>query len=155
MRAKALWFPNLKLVPEPDERDGVRDRSVSLQFVAQDHPALAVHLQRLARAVERDRELFPFLRVERIALDHPFDLGEERIAPGVDRRLVQGRIAVEAFEAVAGEHRAKRSRDRDAPLGIEPRRDVRHEAVHHSTPPGYAPRLRWVEPRFFVGCFGI
>src|SRR5687768_10808517 len=125
MRAKALRFPNLKLVPEADEGDGIGNPSVFLQFVAQRYPALAIHLERLARAVECDRELLPLLRVGRKPFDKSFDLREQRIAAGIDRCLVQGGITVEAFETVARENRAERCRDRYAPLGIEPQCRVR------------------------------
>src|SRR5690606_31896362 len=65
----------------------------------------------------------------------------QRISSRVDRRAIERRIAMQAVEAVAGEHRAEGSRDGDAPLGVEPQREIRHEAVHvpYSTPTGRLP----------------
>ena len=56
LRAEASGLPDLKLVAEADEGDRVRDAGMRLQRVGEDHPALAVDLERLARAVERERE---------------------------------------------------------------------------------------------------
>src|SRR6185312_11553385 len=133
---ETFGLPDLKLVTQPDENDRVRDPRVQLQTLAQLHPALAVDLQRLARPIERQGQPLPLLRIWREASDQRLDLGDQRVAASIDRGTVERRSTVEALEAIAGEHRTKRSRNRDAPLGIEPRRDVRHEAVHtqHSTP---------------------
>ena len=148
MRPKPLRFPNLKLVTKPNERDLVGDAGVGLQFVAQHHSAFPIHLQGLARAVERHRELFPLLRVGRKLIDQSFDLRQQRIAASVDRRMVECGIAVQTVEAVACEYGAIRSRNRDAPLGIEPQRVVRHEAIHtHTTPTRYSPTRRQHIPR--------
>src|SRR6516162_4411485 len=139
MRAKALRFPDLKFVPEPDEGHRVLDAGVGFQFVAQNDPAFAVDLQGLARAVERDQKFFALVRVGRIAPDQALDVREQRIAAGIDRRLVERWIAVEPLEPVAHEHPPEGCRNRHPTLGIEPQRVVRHEAVHPHSTPGYAP----------------
>src|SRR5579862_3795086 len=56
------------------------------------------------------------------------------MAAGVERRPVEGWIAVQAVEAVARQHGAKRRRHRDATLGIE----TQHVMGHKPVPP--APR---------------
>src|SRR6185312_11547777 len=62
LAAKPAWLPDLKLVAETDERNRVADPRMGLQRLGQDHPPLAVHLQSLAGAVERRRELLALLR---------------------------------------------------------------------------------------------
>ena len=111
-----------------------------LQRVREDHASLAVDLQRLARAVERERESVPLVRIGREALDQRLDLGEQRIAPGVHRRLVQRRIAIESVEAVARQHRAVGGRDRDASLRVEAQGVVRDEPIHSRAQSPVPPR---------------
>src|SRR5579862_2634802 len=52
------------------------------------------------------------------------------MAAGVERRPVEGWIAVQAVEAVARQHGAKRRRHRDATLGIETQHVMGHKPVH-------------------------
>src|SRR5207248_11301817 len=73
------------------------------------------------------------------ARNQTLDLLEKGIAASIERRPVECRIAVQAGKSVAREHRPKRRRDGRAPLGVEPNRVVRDEAVHvapgrHRTP---------------------
>src|SRR5205085_6425734 len=70
------------------------------------------------------------VRIGRIARDQRLDLGEQCVAAGVHRRLVQRWVTIEAIEAVAGEHCAIGCRDRDAPLRIEAQREIGYEAIH-------------------------
>src|SRR5262249_30613973 len=93
---------------------------------------LAVDLQDFACAVECSGELLAFLGVGRKTRDQRLDLLEQCIAPGVERRSIERRIAVKSFEAVAREHRAKRRRNRHPPLGIETQGVMGHEAVHNA-----------------------
>ena len=58
-------LPDLKLVTETDERHRVGNPCMALQVLAQDHPALAVDLQCLAGAVERQREPLALFRKRR------------------------------------------------------------------------------------------
>src|SRR5262249_55891901 len=64
-----------------------------------------------------------------------------------ERGPVERRIAIEALEAVAREHRAEGRRDGGPPLGIEPQGVVGHEAVHGLPPPPVAPALLRREQR--------
>src|SRR5438132_14094306 len=57
LRAEAFGLPDLKLVAEAREGDGLRDARMLLERFRQDHPALAVDLERLAGPVERGREI--------------------------------------------------------------------------------------------------
>ena len=139
---KPAGLPDLKLVTETNERNCVDDAGVPLEALAQRHAALAVDLQRLAGAVERQREPLALFRERGIARDQRLDLRHQRIPAGVDRRTIQRRIAIETVEAVAGEHRAHGCGYRDPPLGVEPQRDVRHEAVHTPHPTRRTPDLR-------------
>ena len=50
-------FPDLKLVTETDERHRLGNARMTLQVLAQHHTPLAVDLQRLAGAVERESKL--------------------------------------------------------------------------------------------------
>ena len=59
-----------------------------------------------------------------------FDLGEQRIAAGIERRPIERGIAIETVEAVACQHRAEGSRHRNAALGVQTEHVVGHEAVH-------------------------
>src|SRR4029077_9824893 len=111
-RAKASRVPDLKLVAEAGTGDLVPDAGVSFERLREGRPALAVDLQYLARAVERGRELLAPLRIRWKACDQRLDFSEQRIAARVERRAVEGRIAIEALETVAREHCAKRRRDR-------------------------------------------
>src|SRR5262249_1173365 len=142
MRAEAFRLPQLKLLTEADEHDRIGDAGMRLQSLRQHHPALAVDLERLARPVERDCELLPLVRIRRKLLDQLVDLGEQRIAARIDRLTVERRIAVEAVESVAREHRTKRRRDGHTPLGIEPHRVIAHEAVHADTHPTLTTKTR-------------
>src|SRR5262245_29763857 len=139
MRAKTLRFPDLKLVSKADEGCRLRDAGVGLQLIRQDHPPLAVDLQCLAGSIKRDQKFLARVRIRRITSDQAFDVRQQRIAAGIDRRLIECWIAVESFESVAHEHPPERRRNRDPPLGIEPQRVVRHEAVHPHSTLGYAP----------------
>src|SRR5579862_8654395 len=74
------------------------------------------------------------------------------MAAGVERRPVEGWIAVQAVEAVARQNAAKRRRNRNATLGIETQHVMGHKPVHlaprrvadrSATPTG----LRPVHPR--------
>ncbi len=137
----------------------------------EDRPALAVDLQHFAGAVERRRELFALLRIGRKARDQRLDFPEQRVAAGIERGAVERRIAIEALEAIAGEHRAERRWDRYPTLGIEPQCVVGHEAVHDvpGSPLPVAPalseckpnaptssrRVRSWAPLLRMGCYGL
>ena len=121
---------NLKLVTKTGEGDRIADAGMGLQGFGEHHPALAVDLQHLAGAVERGAELLAFLRIGRKQPDQRLDVRQQRIAAGIERRPVERPIAVEALEAVAGEHRAEGGRDRDPPLRVQTQRVLGHEAVH-------------------------
>ena len=129
--------------------DLVLDAGVSFERLGEDRSPLAVDLQDLARAVKRRRELLALFGIGWKARDQRLDLPEQRIAARVERGAVERRIAIEALETVAREHRAKRRRDRDPALGVEPQGVVRHEAVHDvpGAPPPVAAALLGHEPQ--------
>ena len=120
----------LKFVSETDEDDCLHDSRMRFVRLAQDDTALAVDLERFAGAIERKRELLALIGIRRVVADQRLDLGQQRIAAGVDRRPIQRRMAVQAVEAIAGEHRAERRRYRNAALGVEAKRVVRDKAIH-------------------------
>ena len=57
--------------------DRVGDPGMRLQLVRQHHTALAVDIQGLAPAVERDLEFLPLRRIRRKACDQALDLGQQ------------------------------------------------------------------------------
>src|SRR5262249_37961395 len=148
-RAKASRLPDLKLVSEAGTRDLVLDAGVSFERLGEDRPALAVDLQHPARAVERGRKLLALFGIGWKARDQRLDFPEQRIAARVERGTIECRIAIEALETIAREHRAKRRRDRDPTLGVEPQGVLRHEAVHDvpGPPPPVASALLGHEPQ--------
>ena len=86
MRAEALRLPDLKLVSEPDEGHRARNVRVRLQGLGENDAAFRIDRKRLALAKERGRQFLALLRIGRIALDQRFDLREQRLAAGVQRR---------------------------------------------------------------------
>src|SRR5579864_2390362 len=56
------------------------------------------------------------------------------MAAGIERRPVERRIAVQAVEAVARQHRAERRRHRNATFGIETQHVMGHKPVHLAPP---------------------
>ena len=107
--AKAAGLPDLKFVTETDERHRVGDPRMGFEGLGELNAALAVDLQRLAGAIERQRKLLALIRIRRKARDQRLDLRQQRIAAGIERRPVERRIAIEAVEAVARQHRAERA----------------------------------------------
>src|SRR5262249_4924206 len=111
---------------------------MGLQRLGKTDAPLAVDLQSLARTVKRGAELLALLRIRRKTFDQRFDLRHQGVAPRIDRRHIERRITIETVEPVAREDCPVRRRDRSSPLGVEPQRGVRHEAVHQLHAPTYA-----------------
>ena len=130
LAAKAAGLPDLEFVAETHKRHRIGNRRMGFQCLGELNTALAVDLQRLAGAVERQRKLLALVRIGRKTRDQPFDLRQQRIAAGVERRPVGGRIAIKAIETVARQYGTEWRRHRDATLGIETQHIMGHKPVH-------------------------
>ncbi len=115
---------------EADESRIVGNAGMRLERIGEYDAALAVDLERLAGAVERQRELLAAVGIGREAGDQRLDIGKQRIASGIECRPIECRITIEPVEAVAPQHRAKRCRHRYAPFGVQPQHVMGHKAIH-------------------------
>ena len=98
---------NSKFVTEADKRHRAANAGMRFQRVRQYDTPLAVELECLAGAVERERELLALFRVRRKPPDQRFDLRQQTIATRVERMPIQCRVAVQAFETVAHQNGAE------------------------------------------------
>ena len=143
-RARSRWPPRVARengpAPKSETCDRGRRRSTASPIPAcdfndlvQHNAPFAVDLQRFARPVQRRRERVPFLRIGRKAPHEIFDLRQQGVSSGVQRRTVEGGITIKTVEAIARQNRPERRRDRDPPFRIETRGVVRNEPIHMDT----------------------
>src|SRR5262245_41505425 len=130
MSFKPFWLPHLEFLAETNEGDVGGDPCVFAQAFGENGASVLVDREDLARAEQSSGELIFFVRVRGKALDEGVDLVDQTFAAGVERRRIEGGVAVDAIEAVLGEDCAEGSRDRNAAFGVDPIGESRHKLVH-------------------------
>ncbi len=123
------------------------------QAFRKDDAAVAVDIEDLHVAVERDRELIALVRVIGETTEKPVDLLRKPFAAAIDRRSIEGGVAIDAAAdtpagswpgtaasdlriSIAFEHCPERRWDRDATFRVDLVREGRDKAFH---PRGHSP----------------
>src|SRR5262245_41954405 len=130
MGFKPFWLPHLEFLAEPDEGDVGRDACVLAQAFGKNCTSVLVDREDLARAEQSGGELVFLVGIRGEVLDERVDLVDQALAAGVERRRIEGGVAVGAVETVLGEDCAEGSRDRTAAFGVDPIGECRHKLVH-------------------------
>src|SRR3990170_4611536 len=130
MSFETLRLPHLKLLAKADKSDVRGDAGVPAQAFRENGASVLIDGKDLARAEQSGRELIFLVGIRCEVLDEGVDLVDQALAAGVERRRIEGGIAVDAVEAVFGQDCAERSRDRNAAFGVDLIGECRHKLVH-------------------------
>ena len=130
MRLETAWLPDLKFVSETDEGDGIGNAGMDLQPLGQDHPPVGVEPEHFADPEQRRRQMVALVRIGAEIVEQAMDGLDQTAASGIERLLVQRRVAEHALARFLGEDVAEGRGDGHAALGIDPVGVCGHEMVH-------------------------
>src|SRR5262245_43581091 len=130
MGFKPFWLPHLEFLAEPDEGDVGRNACVLAQAFGKNCASVLVDREDLACAEQSGGELVLLVGIRGEVLDKRVDLVDQALAAGVERRRIEGGVAVDAVETVLGEDCAEGNGDRNAAFGVDPIGECRHKLVH-------------------------
>ena len=96
---EAGGLPDLEFLAQADKSDFGADAGVGAKRLRQHDAAVAVEIENLDVAVERDRELVPLVRIVRQAPEKPVDFVRKSLAAGIECRSIERGVAVDAGAA--------------------------------------------------------
>src|SRR5262245_24461425 len=99
MSFKPFWLPHLKFLAETDESDVGGDACVLAQAFGENGASVLVDREDLARAEQSGSELILLVGIRGEVLDERVDLVDQALAAGVERRGIEGGVAVDAIGA--------------------------------------------------------